>query len=343
MQRWSTWFTALLVALILALIGAPVWDFWHYRSLRSSSLRSSPGSLLPLGVMVPATAEVAMSRTSRSAAGPGARFDAESATRPIVATAPSSSSRPIDPRTPAADDVARAGGRSDLDRAGPRSDRRQSDQTTEAAWWSPLVEASTATAESSAEPRPQMVAALPFYVAAEARQPGQARRPTLPIEPAVAEEPRTAPPPPPDPRDPDPKLPPEVRIVPLDQDLLPGESVDVKVEVWGVRSLSSLPFHVRFDPAVLAFVDAQVASALAAPYHPVLLASVHPNRPGDLAVGLSLLESSGLFSGSGALITLKFRAIVPGESTLQFDRASVRGRTGKPVNAEFRESWIRVR
>ena len=121
-----------------------------------------------------------------------------------------------------------------------------------------------------------------------------------------------------------------------------GEVFDIVVRVDSVDQMTSLPFHLLFDPNVLGFESAMVGSALGA-LQPVLLASVNPNRPGDLAVGLSLLEASGSFSGTGDLIVLRFRALASGQSDLAFSRATLRGAASEPVDSRFTGGTVVVR
>jgi hypothetical protein len=121
-----------------------------------------------------------------------------------------------------------------------------------------------------------------------------------------------------------------------------GDSFDVMVRVDSVERMTSLPFHVIFDAGLLSFVSAQTGPALGG-LQPVLLASVNPNRPGDLAVGLSLIESSGTFSGSGNLIVLRFQAIASGRSDLAFGHATLRGPASEPVETQFNGGSIQVR
>ena len=121
-----------------------------------------------------------------------------------------------------------------------------------------------------------------------------------------------------------------------------GEAFDVVVRVDSVERMTSLPFHLMFDATLIDFESAQAGPALAS-LQPVLLASVNPNRPGDLAVGLSLLEASGSFSGSGNLIMLRFRAIGSGRSDLAFSRATLRGGTSEPVETRFHSGAVVVR
>lgn len=143
--------------------------------------------------------------------------------------------------------------------------------------------------------------------------------------------------------EPVPGTPPVVTLALDATELSPGESLVAVVQITGAVSISSVPFHLRFDPSVLEFIDSQVGAALDRDHEAILLASVNPNRPGDLAVGLSLVESSGLFSGSGDLLRLRFRAVAAGESTLEFVRATVRDATSQPQEARFETASIKVR
>jgi len=122
-----------------------------------------------------------------------------------------------------------------------------------------------------------------------------------------------------------------------------GGTVRIKVAVAGSDPVSSLPFHLLFDPDVLEFVGVEEGPALqGASPQPILLASVNPNRPGDLAVGLALLEAAGSLTGSGSVMTLEFRALGSGQTTMAFDRASLHGPTGESLPAAFVSSEILV-
>jgi hypothetical protein len=121
-----------------------------------------------------------------------------------------------------------------------------------------------------------------------------------------------------------------------------GDTLTVAVNLTSAHGVTSLPFHLLFEPEVLEYIDGETGPALGSSLQPVLLASVSPNRPGDLAVGLSLIESAGTFSGSGEVVSLRFRAIAAGDSALQFSRASVRGATSQALSAKFMNSSVTV-
>jgi Cohesin domain len=122
-----------------------------------------------------------------------------------------------------------------------------------------------------------------------------------------------------------------------------GDSLVVAVRLTGASGVTSLPFHVEFDPAVLEFLAVEEGPAVGGAMQPILLASVSPARPGDLAVGLSLVETGGLLRGAGTVMRLKFRAIGPGASPLDFSRATIRGRMSEPMDARFQNAAVEVR
>ncbi len=118
----------------------------------------------------------------------------------------------------------------------------------------------------------------------------------------------------------------------------------MQVVLTGARDITSVPFHLQFDPAVLQYVGARTGPALnGRSLQPIFLASVNPGRPGDLAVGLSFVRSSGTFNGSGAILLIDFQALATGKSDLVFDRASVRGPASEALPAEILGSTTEVR
>jgi len=137
---------------------------------------------------------------------------------------------------------------------------------------------------------------------------------------------------------------PQLALIPSNTVIAAGETLIVKLTLIGGRDISSAPFHLSFNPEVLEFVAAREGSAFrSTSLAPVLLAGVNPDRPGDLAVGLSMIGSAGLLNTSGDLLDLEFRAVGKGESKLLLDRASLRGARGETLPVEFFSSSVNVR
>lgn len=133
-------------------------------------------------------------------------------------------------------------------------------------------------------------------------------------------------------------------LVPQRTSVAPGDLLPVAVLLEGGHQVTSVPFHLKFNPEVLEYVGVRTGPVLSASSRqPIILASVNPNRPGDLAVGLSLVSSSGTISGSGTILLLDFRALAHGVSDLVLERASVRGPTSEPLPADIAGAAVEVR
>ncbi len=190
----------------------------------------------------------------------------------------------------------------------------------------------------------QPLALLPLLPApAEPEIPAEPR-PDPPSDQASPPDPSPDPPPAPGPPAESPAGITRVAMIPSDADPAPGDVVTVRVVLTEGAGITSLPFHVMFDPQVLEYIGARQGSLFAATSRqPILLAAVSESRPGDLAVGLSMLRDVGVISGSGAVVALEFRAVAPGPSDLQFDRASMRSPTGRTLQADFVDAAVTVR
>jgi hypothetical protein len=133
-------------------------------------------------------------------------------------------------------------------------------------------------------------------------------------------------------------------LVPSHDEVSTGEIVSVQVVLSEADDISSVPFHVRFNDEVLEYVGAKSGPALvSSSLQPILLASVNPARPDDLAVGLALVRSSGRFSGSGTVVVLNFRALQAGQSDLMLEKASVRDANSRPLTVQLENSALAVR
>jgi hypothetical protein len=328
------------IAIVIALVATPLWDSWHYRGLRTG-----PGPGLAVGLILPPAApprqalaagfatsfQPLQSSTVGEAHGFGGADMRRSAIRSTDAAAGSA--------TPSATE---GGAARQADGAHP--DHARTD--------APVAAGMTGAAHRAAAVPPQ----ASHGQTATSQAPLSAGwllsvpRPAVSGAPQPDPDPQPAPPPPkrldPAPVTNDPKVVPQAipvlsLSVPSDNTAI-GQDITISVRLSGAADVTSLPFHVIFDPAVLQFVSAANGGALSG-LQPVLLASVNPARPGDLAVGLSFIDAGGAFSGSGTLVELRFHALASGVSSLRFDRASVRGPISQAIEAQFENGSVSVR
>ncbi len=135
-----------------------------------------------------------------------------------------------------------------------------------------------------------------------------------------------------------------LRLVAGARVLAPGQSVTVRVILDGSPAISSVPFHVLFNPEVLRFISARQGSAYSGTsLQPILIGGVNPDRPGDLAVGLSFVGTAAVLAPTAEIIVLEFEATASGESPLAFERASARDPGGAILSLDAASTSILVR
>jgi hypothetical protein len=342
-RRPGFWISGLAALLAFALVAAPLWDFWRYRSLRSIGPHVAVGVILPLRTVPPSPPARASQppRQDEPAPAAAAPRDVAPATAPVP-VAPAVSHASATP--PVVDVVVTARTARALPRVPVSSapERRPSVPDPGAVERGP-ADRIDAAGDRGAGPSDGAGQVGTGWIAVPVSEGG----------PQIAPEPQPAPPPPkpgttsPPPHgggdpDPTPKAIPILSLVAPSAAVAVGDDLSVSVRLSGASNVTSLPFHVTFDPAILEFLSAEEGPAIATGMQPILLASVSPARPGDLAVGLSLVESGGLLQGSGTVIRLQFRAVAPGSSALGFKGASIRGRISEPLDAQFQNAAVDV-
>ncbi len=337
-----------------ALIAAPLWDFWYYRPVRAAWNEASSERVVADGFAgsgavaagMPATgsapflglAPTALAEGRRAAPGPMAAGTAVRPTNLAVQT------EALAKRTLAAAQPV-------INTLAPSREVRASAPRPVITPPAPNASAASPLRRTTASAAPGSGAALEWLPTASvvptagpqvlaAPRAGQTIPPPTPNVGQAGSDPAQASPPG---AELDTGTPTSIGLLPSDSILSPGQPLLVKVVLHGSPSMSSVPFHLRFDPEVLQFVGAHEGTAfLSTSLQPVLLASVNPDRPGDLAIGLSMIGSPAQIGDSGEILELEFNAIGSGRSDLLFEKASLRGPTGEPLSAGFLPSAVTV-
>jgi len=120
-----------------------------------------------------------------------------------------------------------------------------------------------------------------------------------------------------------------------------GQVIPVEIRISGAFNVGSVPFHLSFNPVVLALNDSPQSQQ--GPFLDGASFLIAPGGPGEVVVGLSLLGATTGRSGDGLLATIYFRAIGMGQSPLAFTNASVRAPDASLRPASFVHSSIQVR
>ncbi len=138
---------------------------------------------------------------------------------------------------------------------------------------------------------------------------------------------------------------PVVRMVASATEVRVGESVSVSIEISGARDVGHVPFHVRFDPAVLRFDSGTEGVFMASDGANTAFLAAATGGGDVVVVGMSRLRSSHAdgVSGGGELCVLGFTAVGPGPANFSFERAKVRDGTNTIVPSVFRQATIHVR
>lgn len=355
-MSFRTYQALLVVAALMAgfLLALPIWDWWTYRQAGivspSPEYRSPAGTDAPVAVsatVLPAAGSVTLAAGMAPPQAPAPPGRAAQPVQPLPHTsnvavaAPAPGPRGAERGVPPGAGTGRTGG-ADAGRAGLPE--------RAAPVRPPATQPGSPTAGSGgaagAPPPPSTTGPLSWVRSLFVQTP--ATTPATETPPQPAETPASRPEE--DTSDPTPESnpspeagAPRLSLVPSAATVAPGHVLSVRVVLTGGEKITSVPFHLKFDPALLEFLGARTGQAfLSSSLEPLLLASVNPERPGDLAVGLALIGSSRSFTGSGSLVVLDFRAIGRGRSDLTFENSSVRGATSEPLPAEFANTSIQV-
>jgi hypothetical protein len=95
-----------------------------------------------------------------------------------------------------------------------------------------------------------------------------------------------------------------------------GEVVLVDVEIMADSPVADAPFRLRYDPAVLEFVDATPGEFLSRGMSSVVFLADAAGRHGEIAIAIGRTERSTGAEGNGLLCRIRLQATAPGRSDL---------------------------
>ncbi len=133
-----------------------------------------------------------------------------------------------------------------------------------------------------------------------------------------------------------PLTPATVRLVPSAASYVVGENVTTMVNIEDAMNVGSVPFHLKYDPAVVQYISSAEGTFMNNDGIETFFL-VAPAPAGDeVVVGLSRAGSGPGASGAGELATFEFLAIGPGDAGFAFTGSSVRDPQTKSLPAVFR-------
>lgn len=113
-----------------------------------------------------------------------------------------------------------------------------------------------------------------------------------------------------------------------------SDTLVLEVTVEGVEGLYGLFFDLRYPDSLLDFEGATEGPFLGADGQSTVFELAE--EPGNLVVGLSRLGDVAGRSGTGVVLTLRFRAAAAGNGSLAFERNGAISANGQPLDL----SWV---
>jgi general secretion pathway protein D len=133
-----------------------------------------------------------------------------------------------------------------------------------------------------------------------------------------------------------------IRLVPSQPSYRVGDSIVVQVQAENANNVGSVPFHLRYNPAVLEYVAGEKGPFMESDGTEAVFLATDAGGGGEVVVGLSRLGGPAGVSGSGVLALFQFTAAGPGDAGFAFTGASVKDPQARNVPSAFGVEPVRV-
>lgn len=131
-----------------------------------------------------------------------------------------------------------------------------------------------------------------------------------------------------------PVAPAQVVLSPAQSAVVVGQEFSLDVFVQDATDVANLTLNLSYDDNFLEFVDSNVGPFMTSDGLQGAV-SVSPSGSSRLLIGSRRAPEDGGVSGSGNLVTLRFRAIAPGESFLSLQGSALQGAGGEVLETRF--------
>jgi len=134
-----------------------------------------------------------------------------------------------------------------------------------------------------------------------------------------------------------------VALIPSASTFRVGDTVVVEVVMSNANNVGSVPFHLRYNPAVLQFISPAIEGPLMKSdgANTVFLATP-TGAGGELVVGLSRMGAGTGVSGTGTIAVFQFQAIGEGDCAFSFTGAAVKDPQARNLPAAFPTAAVTV-
>jgi general secretion pathway protein D len=139
-----------------------------------------------------------------------------------------------------------------------------------------------------------------------------------------------------------PEQPAVLALLPAEHVIQVDQEFAIDVAVQGVTELFSAGFELRYDASVIDYVDFFEGGFID---RDGAEATVQVTRggAGSVRVGMTRMGAQQGVSGSGSLVTLVFRGVGEGTTSLQISAASLRRQAGGPIPTQMLPATVQVR
>jgi len=121
-----------------------------------------------------------------------------------------------------------------------------------------------------------------------------------------------------------------------------GATFTVNVNLAGGQNVYAVPVQVLYNPRVLQVLNVSNGPLLSKDGQTVALVDRNDSMAGILQLTASRPPGSGGITGDGAVFTLTFQALAPGQATLSINRAMVRNASMQNVPASGSQAIVTV-
>lgn len=133
-----------------------------------------------------------------------------------------------------------------------------------------------------------------------------------------------------------------VALLPAEHVVVVDEEFAIDVTVNSAEEVFSAGFQLQFDPSVIAYLDYFEGGFLERDGTEVTMQATG-RGPGIVSIGMTRMGSEVGVSGGGSLVTLVFRSVGVGTSTIEFSSVALRGALGAPVAVQMSGGQVTVR
>jgi general secretion pathway protein D len=139
-----------------------------------------------------------------------------------------------------------------------------------------------------------------------------------------------------------PEQPAVLALLPAEHVIQVDQEFAIDVAVQGATDMNSAGFELRFDPSVIDYVDFFEGGFIDRDGAEATV-QVNSGGAGIIRVGMARMGTQQGISGSGSLVTLVFRGLGEGTTTLQIAAAALRRPAGGPIATQMLPASVTVR